>query len=309
MLSFTFSLDPVPPFSLGLTVWALRRRPDNRTDHFDKGTYSRVLSAGETPFEVSLSQEGTIEKPRVRVRVQGPIAIDRSHVTATIVKMFGMRLDLSGFYILAGQDPDLCRLVDTFPGRKPPRFPTAFEAAVNGIACQQLSLNVGILILNRLSQACAPSLETARGLRHTFPRPQDCLKLSVSDLRGLGFSTKKARFLLELADAITTGELDLEGFAALNRQEAIERLTRLKGVGRWTAEYILLRGLGDLSGFPGDDVGGRNKRRTWLKIDRPLSYEDVQRVTQKWRPYSGLIYFYLLLDALAKQGYIPEGKP
>jgi DNA-3-methyladenine glycosylase II len=305
MPSFTFSLDPVPPFSLDLTASALRRRPDNITDLFDQGTYSRVLVVGQTPVEVSLSQEGTLGEDRVKVRVQGSTKTARPYIAAIVVRMFGMRLDLSGFYTLAGQDPDLSRLAGKFPGLKPPRFPTAFEAAVNGIACQQLSLNVGILILNRLSRACAPSLETSTGLRHAFPRPQDCLKLSVADLRELGFSTKKAGFLLGLANAIVAGELDLEGLAALKRQEAIERLTRLKGIGRWTAEYILLRGFGDLSGFPGDDVGGRNKLRTWLGIDRPLSYEDVEQVTLKWRPYSGLVYFYLLLDGLSQRGYIP----
>lgn len=306
MPPFTFSLYPVPPFRLDLTAWTLRRRPDNRTDLIDRGTYSRVLTSGDAPCEVSLSQEGTMGDPCVKVRVQGSIAIARPHITEQIVKMFGMRLDLSGFHTLARRDPDLGQLVDRFPGLKPPRFPTAFEAAVNGIACQQLSLNVGILILNRLSEACGISLETASGLRHAFPRPQDCLKLSADDLKGLGFSTKKAGFLLELANAIVTGKFDLEGLAVLNRLEAIERLIRLKGIGRWTAEYILLRGFGDITGFPGDDVGGRNKLRSWLGIDRSLSYEDVKKVTSKWSPYSGLIYFYLLLDGLATKGYIPD---
>jgi DNA-3-methyladenine glycosylase II len=311
MPSFTFSLYPVPPFRLDLTAWALRRRPDNRTDRFDKGTYSRILSVGDTPVEVSVSQKGASKEPRVKVHVSGVrfTKTAQSQIAATIEKAFGMRTDLSRFYGIAKHDPRLGLLADKFLGLKPPRFPTAFEAAVNGIACQQLSLNVGIMLLNRLSEACALCVHSDSSLHHAFPRPQDLVKLSVVDLRGLGFSTRKAQFLLELARAVTTGELDLEGLAALGRQEAIECLTRWRGIGRWTAEYVLLRGLGDLSAFPGDDVGGRNRLRSWLGIKRPLSYEDVQIVTSKWKPYPGLIYFHLLLDGLSKEGYVSQNEP
>ncbi len=215
-----------------------------------------------------------------------------------------MRADLSAFYVTAKHDPHLASLADRFRGLKPPRFPTAFEAAVNAIACQQLSLNVGILLLNRLSEASALFVHSDSGPRYAFPRPQDIVKLSIGDLRRLGFSIRKAQYLLDLARAIAAGELDLERLAALPRQEAIESLVHLKGIGRWTAEYVLLRGLGDLSAFPGDDVGGKNKLRRWLGIRRTLTYEGVQKVTSKWKPYPGMIYFHLLLEGLSQEGYI-----
>ena len=100
--------------------------------------------------------------------------------------------------------------------------------------------------------------------------------------------------------------LDLEKLASLKDEAALESLTRLRGVGRWTAEYVLLRGLGRLHIFPGDDVGVRNKLKIWLKVTQPLDYEGVRRTLTRWEPYGGLIYFLLLLNGLAEQGYISK---
>lgn len=86
----------------------------------------------------------------------------------------------------------------------------------------------------------------------------------------------------------------------------IQSMPRLKGPGPETAEYVLLRAVGDLSAFPGDDVGGRNKLQRWLGMKERLSYETVREITSKWLPFPGFIYFHLLLDELARKGYITE---
>ena len=307
MPSFLFSLDPVAPFRLDLTAWALRRRPSNRIDRLDRGVYRRIIAVGHVPVEVTVSQPAGGERPRVEVHVKGIGRTKRVElsVATAIRKMFGMTIDLSRFYQIAEQDSRLGPLATGFLGLKPPRFPSVFEATVNAIACQQLSLDVGILLLNRLSEACAPSVLSDTGDRlHAFPRPRDLLELRLTDLRAMGFSTRKAEFLLDLAEATEAGGLDLEGFAALGRQEAMERLMRIRGIGRWTAEYVLLRGTGDLSAFPGDDVGGRNKLRHLLQLGEPLSYEAVRKITSRWDPYPGFVYFHLLLDDLARKGHV-----
>jgi hypothetical protein len=96
------------------------------------------------------------------------------------------------------------------------------------------------------------------------------------------------------------GDLDLEELQRLEAGAAIERLTSLRGIGRWTAEYVLLRGLGRLHVFPGDDVGAHNKLRRWFAIETPLDYEAVGRLVARWHPYAGVVYFHLLLDSLSR---------
>jgi 3-methyladenine DNA glycosylase/8-oxoguanine DNA glycosylase len=77
---------------------------------------------------------------------------------------------------------------------------------------------------------------------------------------------------------------------------------RFRGVGRWSAEYALLRGLGRLHVFPGDDVGARNHLQRWLDLGKPLDYAGVERALGRWRRYQGLLYFHLLLMRLADEG-------
>ena len=116
----------------------------------------------------------------------------------------------------------------------------------------------------------------------------------------------KARTIIEIARAIATGDLDLEALHRLDDDAAIERLTGLRGIGRWTAEYVLLRGLGRLHVFPGDDVGAQNKLKRLLGIDTPLSYEDVRTLVARWQPFAGVVYFHLLLDSLTRSA---DGPP
>jgi DNA-3-methyladenine glycosylase II len=95
------------------------------------------------------------------------------------------------------------------------------------------------------------------------------------------------------------GTFDPTKLAHLENRQAAERLLQLRGVGRWTAEYVLLRSLGRTDVFPGDDVGARNNLTKWLDLKVALDYNAVNQALAKWRPYAGLLYFHLLLDNLA----------
>ncbi|MGH8024665.1 MAG: hypothetical protein ACRED1_13835, partial [Limisphaerales bacterium] len=65
-----------------------------------------------------------------------------------------------------------------------------------------------------------------------------------------------------------------------------------------------LRGLGRLNVYPGDDVGARNNLHRWLKLRKPLDYDGVRRVTSRWQPWAGLVYFHMLLERLDAAGLL-----
>jgi DNA-3-methyladenine glycosylase II len=307
----TFFLDPAPPFRLDFTVWTLRRRGDNTMDRWDGATYRRALTLADTSLEVAVVQTGGAETPRLRATVcGGALTCDgKLAVTAALERLLGLGVDLAGFYHLASRDSMLGPLARRFQGMKPPRFPTLFESLVNAIACQQITLTLGIRLLNRLTAAHGPLVVAEEWPQHAFPRPEDLAHLSPEALRELGFSRQKARAMIELSQHVVDGLLDLEGLAALTNEEALARLRRLRGVGRWSAEYVLLRGLGRTELFPGDDVGARNNLQRWLRLAEPLDYEAVRRTLSRWQPYGGLVYFHLLLDRLSKAGSLDAGAP
>jgi len=306
----TFELNPASPFRLDLTVWTLRRRSHNIVDRWDGTTYRRVLPLLAGPVEVAVTQPAPPETVRLTVAVAGqPVcAAVRAAVTTALERLLGLRIDLTEFYQFAAHDRQLRLLVQHFLGMKPPRFSTVFEGVVNAMACQQVTLTLGIQLLNRLAVAFGATFGDGNETVHAFPRPADLAGLSPADLRQFGFSRQKGRAVIELAQSVAEGQLDLEELAVLPDDEAVIRLRELRGVGRWTAEYVLLRGLGRTRVFPGDDVGARNNLQRWLRLAKPLDYEGVRRVQSRWDGYAGLVYFHLLLDRLAVAGHLGENR-
>ncbi len=310
-MTSTFELKPVSPFRLDLTVWTLRRRPHNVVDRWDGTTYRRLLSLPAGPVEVAVSQLSPPETARLRVELVGQSvrAVVRAEVTLALERLLGLRIDLTNFYQFAAEQRRLGPLAQRFRGMKPPRFATVFEGAINAIACQQLSLTVGIHILNRLASACGAALGEGDEAVHAFPRPEELARQSVATLRQFGFSRQKGQAMIELAHSVAEGHLDLEGLATLPDDEAVKRLREIQGIGRWSAEYVLLRCLGRPHIFPGDDVGARNNLRRWLRLSHSLDYEGVHRALTRWKGYAGLVYFHLLLDRLDEAGYFGETSP
>jgi DNA-3-methyladenine glycosylase II len=255
-----FFLKPVPPFRLDLAVWTLRRRPDNAVDRWDGQTYRRVLSLPAGPVEMQVTQIAPPATPRLQVTLAGrPLRAGiQADVTSALNRLLGLRIDLEEFYRFAAHDRRLGLLAGRFRGMKPPRFATVFEAAINAVACQQLTLTVGIQLLNRLAETYGVGLNGVYG----FPRPEELARAKVSEMRKLGFSRQKGRAMVELARSVAEGRMDLEALAELPDVAAVARLQELRGVGRWSAEYILLRGLGRTNIFPGDDVAYQSGAQT-----------------------------------------------
>ena len=189
----SFSITPVPPFRLDLTVWALRRRPENAVDRWDGRTYRRILMIDGQAVEVAVHQSGGPEEPELEVDLTGSRLTVRQEESARALleRMLGVHKDLKPFYRLATRDPRLQPLVEEFRGLKPPQFPTVFEAVANGIACQQLSLLVGILLLSRLAHKVGVISADSKDAPHAFPDPTDFSGVKAQSLKSLGFSSQQ----------------------------------------------------------------------------------------------------------------------
>ncbi len=161
-----------------------------------------------------------------------------------------------------------------------------------------MSLYAGLHFLNRLCKFYGHPI----GNTHAFPLPEDLCKAIPTDLRKFGYSMSKARNIIGLAKLITDKKLDLEAMDNLSDESLVERLCEIPGVGRWTAQYAALRGYGRLNVFPGDDIGAQKKFQNWLGLRKKPDYKAIYNILDKWKPYRGMIYFYLLLDYQAQQG-------
>ena len=294
-------MRPRPPFRLDLTVWALRRREQNRIENWDGHSYRRALLVDGSPLELAVTQVGPANTPRLQVVMSGPNVPGSAEAAArsALAKLLGLDLDLSGFYAHAARDSSLGELANRYRGVKPPRFPTIFECLLNAVACQQLSLEAGLTLLSRLAASAGAGV----GGLHTFPAPANVVGLPRSALRKLGFSRRKAEAILELARAAAAGELELERFEQQDDTAVVEALLGLPGIGRWSADYVLLRGLGRVHVFPQSDVGALNGLRSYLAAIGRV--EDPTVALARWAPHAGLAYFHLLLRGL-ERGSSPQ---
>jgi len=103
---------------------------------------------------------------------------------------------------------------------------------------------------------------------------------------------------------VANNKIDLTNLEELTNEEAIEFLSSLRGIGRWSAEYVLLQGLGRVDIFPDDDVGAKNNLQRLFHTDKKPGYEDIREMTSRWHPFEGLVYFHLLLDKLHAKGIL-----
>jgi DNA-3-methyladenine glycosylase II len=304
----SFTLSAVPPFRLDLTVWTLRRRADNLVDRWDGETYRRVLPWHNGAVELAVRQVRHGARPRVELSVSGANLSDelRGELTTAAQRLLGLRIDLAGFYRFAETEPELGQVVARFHGMKPPRFPCVFEALINAIACQQVTLTLGIQLLNKIVMRYGPQVLQGGQTTYGFPTAKQLAQATPDVLREFGLSWQKARSMIELAQAVVGDSLDLEALSDVGDAVAAERLVSLRGVGRWSAEYALLRGLGRTHIFPGDDVGARKRLEQRLGLQKPLDYAGVSHALRAWREFGGLIYFHMLLDGLAEKGVIHD---
>jgi DNA-3-methyladenine glycosylase II len=280
-------------------------------DRWDGTTYRRVVVVSGRATELSGRRVGPPVAPRLDVTVTPAPRSETANgeLRELLDRLLGLGIDLSPWYHTASRDPRLGRLADRFRGVKPPRFPTVFETLVNAFACQQLSLESGLTLLNRLAAACGTPFGPSPNAVFAFPAPEDVAHMTPEQLRAIGFSRQKTRALLDLAGALTRQRLNLESLAQEDIDSIGQHLLQLRGVGRWTAEYALLRGFGRLQVFPGDDVGAQKKLARWLGRSRPLDYAGVARAVAPWQPYAGLVYFHLLLHGLSLAGAFESPPP
>jgi DNA-3-methyladenine glycosylase II len=201
-----------------------------------------------------------------------------------VLKLLGAQFELAPFYrwAEAGQPP-LASLTLRLAGFRPPLQADPFEALVTSITAQQVSLFAAVAIRNRLIQ----SLGTQVGEAWAFPTRERIANASEQDLVAVGFTRRKA----EYAVALARGDLDLDGLAALDDDDVRARITALRGLGPWTAEWFLARHLARPRAWPAGDLALR-------KAAQVLYGVDVHTLGPLLDPFQNLSAHYLLMGSL-----------
>ena len=302
MFSKEFEIEAKKPFRLDFTVWVLRRRSKNIVDRFDENIYSRLFNLNNQPILVNVTHPNGKDKPTsLKLKLLSEKNISKQQIAQIkflIIKMLGLNVDLSQFYNISKEDSVIENLAQQFYGMRPTRYPSIFEALINAVACQQVSLDSGIAVLNRLIETYGKNLTFENKTYYAFPAPEDLLNVEDIDFRKIGFSHQKIKTIKKLVCSILNNEINLELLESADSSHILQALQKLHGIGRWSAEYVLLRGFSRLDVFPGDDVGGQNNLMHLYGLNSKPSYIKLNQLISNWHPVEGLAYFHLLLSKL-----------
>jgi 3-methyladenine DNA glycosylase/8-oxoguanine DNA glycosylase len=215
----------------------------------------------------------------VRIEAGGAEPLD-AETAPVVLHLLGAPFDLDAFYAFAAGDPVLAELTARLRGFRPPLVPGAFEALVSSICAQQVSMQSALAIRARFVERYGERAVVA----WTFPaRERVAAEATEDDLFALGFSRRKAEYVLALARA----ELDLDGLAALSDDEVRVAITAQRGLGDWTAEWFLARHLGRPTPWPVGDLALR-------KAVARFYSEDVHAAGRRLHPFQNLAAHYLL---------------
>ena len=196
-------------------------------------------------------------------------------------RYLGVPFDLDAFAAFAATEPVLARLAATLRGFRPPLVPDPFESLVTSITAQQISLQAAFSIRNRFIAA----LGIAHGEAHAFPTRERVARARPEELVALGFSRRKAEYVIGLANA----DLDLDGLAVKPDDEVKVALVALPGIGEWTAEWFLARHLARPDAWPAGDLG---LRKAVLHF---YGEEDTRAAGARFPGHANLAAHYLLL--------------
>ena len=294
MKKLTIHLQPMPPFDFPLTA-GYHTYFQGRTgaDNLDGGVYRRMLDLDRRLALASVRSTGNVDTPELllELRGEGLTGADGERAAAQVRWMLGTEQTLAPFYALAESDPVLAGLSRQLRGLHLPRTATLFESLTLAILGQQISAAVARMMRTLLIERFGVQAEFDGVTCYAFPRPESILSSSPEELRSLKLTKRKAEYVHGLAAAALQEEwAELPG---LPDGEIVRRLTMLRGVGRWTAQWALVRGLARPDALPlGDLALRRGVSRLWRGGESATDFE-VEQLAQRWRPWRSYATVYL----------------
>jgi DNA-3-methyladenine glycosylase II len=182
-------------------------------------------------------------------------------------------------------------------GLKSPTTQYAFEALVDSVVEQQISLKVANAFERRIVKKWGDALRLKDEVYYAYPTPKSLATASQQELRAVGLSERKAEYIRNVASLISEGKLALESLKSskLDDDEIIAELDKVKGVGVWTAELTMLRGMHRLQALPADDLGLRRTISRYYRGGKPITSTEARTIANSWGRWKGLAAYYLMV--------------
>ena len=181
------------------------------------------------------------------------------------------------------KDPKLGKIIRQTGDYKIKITKNKYQSLIDAIINQQLTGSAAKSIMEKFRRLYYPK----------FPKPIDVINTPPSKLRSAGLSRMKIKYIKELSKKIEQNHVNFKKFSGLTNEQVIEELTKIKGIGRWTAEMFLIFSLGRLDVLPVDDLGLRKGIKLLFSFKELPDAKQIRMIAERWRPYRTVATWYI----------------
>jgi AraC family transcriptional regulator of adaptative response / DNA-3-methyladenine glycosylase II len=276
---YVFRLHFRPPYHwLGILDF-LAARATPGVEVVEDGKYRRTISlhGKDGYFEVSLAEGRDALLLRIAFGDPQSLFIIVERVRA----MFDLNADWSAIVKNLRSDPILHAGVEAHPGIRVPGCWDGFELAVRAILGQQITVKGATTMAGRIASRFGRPFDGPSGLTHVFPAPEVLANVPLADI---GLTGARIGTIRALARAVCSGTVTFG--SGISSESFLNQLCEISGIGKWTAQYVAMRAMGEPDAFPSTDLG--LLRGIGLKGSR-----DLEIRAESWRPWRAYAAMYL----------------
>jgi AraC family transcriptional regulator of adaptative response / DNA-3-methyladenine glycosylase II len=276
---YVFRLNFRPPYHWQGMLDFLTPRCTPGVEIVENGRYRRTISVNgrEGYFEVSPDNERHLLV--ARIEFGDPQSL--FSIVERLRAMFDLNADWADIVETLGNDPVLAHMLEAEPGFRVPGCWNGFELATRAILGQQITVKGATALAGQLVTRFGKPLPGPKGLTHLFPEPE---VLAEAKLATVGLTAMRAETIRALARAICDGKINFVG--VVDSEAFLNRLCEIPGIGKWTAQYVAMRALGEPDAFPSNDLG-------LLRAMNLRSSRELERRSESWRPWRAYAAMYL----------------
>lgn len=288
-------LKPTPPYNFDLTLDLLSRYAHPTVDIVHEGAYWRALHSEDGLILCRVTSEGSPQTPQLRVDALTPPAHGTESILAKIERILSLKNDPTPFYAYAMQDAQLWEIVQPLVGLRWVTAETVFEALMTTIIEQQISWVAAQKAQRWLVEWAGHRITHHRDY-YAFPTPEQIAHATVDDLKPLKITFKRMAVMIDIAQKVVEGTLDLESLRDLPAEALYNALLTIKGIGHWTATWTLQRTQGQQNYVGANDVALQAAVNHYFygKAGK-LPQAEVEAVFARYGDYAGLAANYTIV--------------
>ncbi len=288
----TIEITPPAPFNYEECLLFLGRSEQEVLYEIKDGAIWKLhrVSGNLVLFKISHHSN----KLKVEFPISPPSQVVRHEIAEFIWEWFDLDTNLKEFYKMAVENSILNKLTNEYDGLRMMCLPDLFEALTWAVMGQQINLTFAYTLKKRFVEQFGESLSHGEQTYWLYPSAERIATLAVEDLRPLQYTGRKAEYIIDLAKTVASGELTKEKLLKMPTPlDMYQALIHMRGVGAWTADYVLMKCLHHRAAFPIADVGLHNALKNQLGLERKPTIMEIKEIAAHWEGWQAYATFYL----------------